>query len=55
MNRHEQTIQPCFIAFERVGDFGKITANINVLNVYGGLDGVTNDVVRLTERGKPDS
>jgi hypothetical protein len=54
-HRQSDGRQPCFIALERVGDFGKITANINVLNVYGGLDGVTNDRVRLTERGKPNS
>jgi hypothetical protein len=28
----------------------RITAKINTLNVYGGLDGVMNDMVRLTDR-----
>jgi hypothetical protein len=28
----------------------KITARINTLNVYGGLDGVMNDMVKLTDR-----
>ena len=30
----------------------KITTQINTLNVYGGLDGVMNDMVRLTDKSK---
>ena len=30
----------------------KITGRISTLNVYGGLDGVMNDLVKLTDKGK---
>jgi hypothetical protein len=43
---------PVLLRLKELEILEKITANINVLNVYGGLDGVMNDMVRLTERAK---
>ncbi len=43
---------PVLLRLKELEILEKITARINTLNVYGGLDGVMNDMVRLTERGK---
>lgn len=41
---------PVLLRLKELEVLEKITARINTLNVYGGLDGVMNDMVRLTER-----
>jgi len=43
---------PVLLRLKELEILEKITARINTLNVYGGLDGVMNDMVRLTERSK---
>jgi len=43
---------PVLLRLKELEILEKITTNIKVLNVYGGLDGVMNDMVRLTERVK---
>lgn len=43
---------PVLLRLKELEILEKITGRINTLNVYGGLDGVMNDMVRLTERGK---
>jgi regulator of protease activity HflC (stomatin/prohibitin superfamily) len=43
---------PVLLRLKELEILEKITARINTLNVYGGLDGVMNDMVKLTERGK---
>ena len=42
---------PVLLRLKELEILEKITARINTLNVYGGLDGVMNDMVRLTDRG----
>jgi regulator of protease activity HflC (stomatin/prohibitin superfamily) len=41
---------PVLLRLKELEILEKITARINTLNVYGGLDGVMNDMVKLTER-----
>ncbi len=41
---------PVLLRLKELEVLEKITARINTLNVYGGLDGVMNDMVRLTDR-----
>jgi len=41
---------PVLLRLKELEILEKITGRINTLNVYGGLDGVMNDMVRLTER-----
>lgn len=41
---------PVLLRLKELEILEKITARINTLNVYGGLDGVMNDMVRLTDR-----
>ena len=41
---------PVLLRLKELEVLEKITARINTLNVYGGLDGVMNDMVKLTER-----
>jgi regulator of protease activity HflC (stomatin/prohibitin superfamily) len=43
---------PVLLRLKELEILEKITGRINTLNVYGGLDGVMNDMVRLTERSK---
>ncbi|MDD5321609.1 MAG: slipin family protein [Methylococcales bacterium] len=43
---------PVLLRLKELEILEKITSRINTLNVYGGLDGVMNDMVRLTERSK---
>lgn len=43
---------PVLLRLKELEILEKITARINTLNVYGGLDGVMNDMVKLTERNK---
>ncbi len=43
---------PVLLRLKELEILEKITGRINTLNVYGGLDGVMNDMVRLTERTK---
>jgi regulator of protease activity HflC (stomatin/prohibitin superfamily) len=43
---------PVLLRLKELEILEKITARINTLNVYGGLEGVMNDLVKLTERGK---
>jgi regulator of protease activity HflC (stomatin/prohibitin superfamily) len=43
---------PVLLRLKELEILEKITGRINTLNVYGGLDGVMNDMVRLTERCK---
>jgi hypothetical protein len=43
---------PVLLRLKELEILEKITGRINTLNVYGGLDGVMNDMVKLTERGK---
>lgn len=44
---------PVLLRLKELEILEKITARINTLNVYGGLDGVMNDMVRLTDRTAP--
>lgn len=44
---------PVLLRLKELEILEKITARINTLNVYGGLDGVMNDMVRLTDRSAP--
>jgi regulator of protease activity HflC (stomatin/prohibitin superfamily) len=41
---------PVLLRLKELEVLEKITARINTLNVYGGLDGVMNDMVKLTDR-----
>lgn len=41
---------PILLRLKELEVLEKITGKINSLNVYGGLDGVMNDLVRLTDR-----
>ena len=41
---------PVLLRLKELEILERVTAKINTLNVYGGLDGVMNDMVRLTER-----
>jgi regulator of protease activity HflC (stomatin/prohibitin superfamily) len=41
---------PVLLRLKELEVLEKITGRINTLNVYGGLDGVMNDMVRLTDR-----
>jgi regulator of protease activity HflC (stomatin/prohibitin superfamily) len=41
---------PVLLRLKELEILEKITSRINTLNVYGGLDGVMNDMVRLTDR-----
>ena len=41
---------PILLRLKELEVLEKITARINTLNVYGGLDGVMNDMVRLTDK-----
>jgi len=41
---------PVLLRLKELEVLEKITARINTLHVYGGLDGVMNDMVRLTDR-----
>lgn len=41
---------PVLLRLKELEILEKITARINTLNVYGGLDGIMNDMVRLTDR-----
>jgi regulator of protease activity HflC (stomatin/prohibitin superfamily) len=41
---------PTLLRLKELEVLEKITAQISTLNVYGGLDGVMNDMVRLTDR-----
>jgi regulator of protease activity HflC (stomatin/prohibitin superfamily) len=41
---------PVLLRLKELEILEKITGRINTLNVYGGLDGVMNDMVRLTDR-----
>jgi len=41
---------PVLLRLKELEVLEKITARINTLNVYGGLDGVMNDMVRLADR-----
>lgn len=41
---------PVLLRLKELEVLEKITARINTLNVYGGLEGVMNDMVRLTDR-----
>ena len=41
---------PVLLRLKELEILEKITGKINTLNVYGGLDGVMNDMVRLTDR-----
>lgn len=43
---------PVLLRLKELEILEKITGRINTLNVYGGLDSVMNDMVRLTERTK---
>jgi hypothetical protein len=43
---------PVLLRLKELEILKKITGRINTLNVYGGLEGVMNDMVRLTERSK---
>lgn len=43
---------PVLLRLKELEILEKITGRINTLNVYGGLDGVMNDMVRLTDRAK---
>ena len=42
---------PVLLRLKELEILEKITGRINTLNVYGGLEGVMNDIVRLTARG----
>lgn len=41
---------PVLLRLKELEVLEKITGRINTLNVYGGLDGVMNDLVRITDR-----
>lgn len=41
---------PVLLRLKELESLEKITERINTLNVYGGLDGVMNDMIRLTHR-----
>jgi len=41
---------PVLLRLKELEVLEKITSRINTLNVYGGLDGVMNDLVKLTDR-----
>lgn len=43
---------PVLLRLKELEVLEKITARINTLNVYGGLDGVMNDLVKLTDKNK---
>ncbi|MBU0654170.1 MAG: slipin family protein [Gammaproteobacteria bacterium] len=43
---------PVLLRLKELEVLEKVTAQINTLNVYGGLDGVMNDLVRLTDKSK---
>lgn len=43
---------PVLLRLKELDVLEKITARINTLNVYGGLDGVMNDLVKLTDKTK---
>ena len=43
---------PVLLRLKELEILEKISGRINTLNVYGGLDGVMNDMVRLTDRVK---
>jgi regulator of protease activity HflC (stomatin/prohibitin superfamily) len=43
---------PVLLRLKELEILEKITSRINTLNVYGGLDSVMNDIVKLTERSK---
>lgn len=43
---------PILLRLKELESLEKITGRISTLNVYGGLDGVMNDMVKLTERTK---
>lgn len=44
---------PVLLRLKELEVLEKITSHISTLNVYGGLDGVMNDLVRLTDKTKP--
>lgn len=44
---------PVLLRLKELEVLEKITTHISTLNVYGGLDGVMNDLVRLTDKTKP--
>ena len=41
---------PILLRLKELESLEKITGRINMLNVYGGLDGVMNDMIKLTNR-----
>lgn len=43
---------PILLRLKELESLEKITGRISTLNVYGGLDGVMNDMVKLTDRTK---
>lgn len=43
---------PVLLRLKELEVLEKVTAQISTLNVYGGLDGVMNDLVRLTDKAK---
>lgn len=43
---------PVLLRLKELEVLEKITSRINTLNVYGGLDGVMNDLVKITDRTK---
>lgn len=43
---------PVLLRLKELEILEKMSSRINTLNVYGGLDGVMNDMVRLTDRTK---
>ena len=43
---------PVLLRLKELDVLEKITARINTLNVYGGLDGVMNDLVKITDKPK---
>lgn len=43
---------PVLLRLKELEVLENITGRINTLNVYGGLDGVMNDMVKLTDRTK---
>ena len=43
---------PVLLRLKELEILEKITGRISTLNVYGGLDGVMNDLVKLTDKGK---
>ena len=43
---------PVLLRLKELDVLEKITARINTLNVYGGLDGVMNDLVKITDKAR---